>query len=396
MQENRSFDSYFGTYPGADGIPPGVCVPDPPGPCVRPFHDRHDQNAGGPARPEATRWPTSTAARWTGSWSSSSGASRAARSTFNPACGNATGKPDVMGYHDGADIPNYWAYARNYVLQDHMFESNDSWSLVAHLYLVSLWSARCSRTAIRQAASTPRTPSNPPDYQRQIGISDPTRARLRLDRPHLPAAQVRGELGATTCSPAASPTATTMRAMSCAPVSQQAKTPGIWNPLPYFDTVREDDQLGNIQSLSNFFTAAKAGTLPAVSWIVPNGRVSEHPPGLVSAGQTYVTGLINAIMRSPDWESTAIFLTWDDWGGFYDHVRPPHVDRNGYGIRVPGTRHQPVRAAGVHRPPDAELRRLRQVHRGRLPRRPAASIRPPTAVPIRARTCARTCRSSAT
>jgi phospholipase C len=56
---------------------------------------------------------------------------------------------------------------------------------------------------------------------------------------------------------------------------------------------------------------------------------------LVSAGQTYVTGLINLIMQSPDWKSTAIFLVWDDWGGFYDNLVPPHVDRNGYGLRVP-------------------------------------------------------------
>ena len=73
-----------------------------------------------------------------------------------------------------------------------------------------------------------------------------------------------------------------------------------------------------------------------MSWIDPNGTVSEHPPALVSAGQSYVTGLINAIMRSPDWKSTAIFLSWDDWGGFYDHVKPPRVDENGYGLRVPG------------------------------------------------------------
>jgi phospholipase C len=73
-----------------------------------------------------------------------------------------------------------------------------------------------------------------------------------------------------------------------------------------------------------------------VSWINPNGRVSEHPPALVSAGQIYVTGVINAIMRSPNWDSTAIFLAWDDWGGFYDHVAPPVIDGNGYGLRVPG------------------------------------------------------------
>jgi phospholipase C len=72
-----------------------------------------------------------------------------------------------------------------------------------------------------------------------------------------------------------------------------------------------------------------------VSWVVPNGKVSEHPTALVSDGQTYVTTLINTLMSGPDWNSTAIFLAWDDWGGFYDHVTPPTVDLNGYGLRVP-------------------------------------------------------------
>ena len=124
--------------------------------------------------------------------------------------------------------------------------------------------------------------------------------------------------------------------MQCAPVKQGTKTPGIWNPLPYFDTVRQDGQLANITSLDEYYKSAKDGTLPAVSWITPSQAVSEHPPGLISAGQSYVTSLINAAMRGPDWKSTAIFLAWDDWGGFYDHVVPPHVDANGYGLRVPG------------------------------------------------------------
>ncbi len=129
-------------------------------------------------------------------------------------------------------------------------------------------------------------------------------------------------------------------------VPQGATTPGIWNPLPHFTDVHQDNQLGNVQTLSNFFTAAQTGTLPAVSWIDPNGKVSEHPPSLVSTGQTYVTGLINAIMKSPDWSSTAIFLSWDDWGGFYDHVVPPYVDLNGYGLRVPGMVMSPYARTG--------------------------------------------------
>jgi phospholipase C len=123
---------------------------------------------------------------------------------------------------------------------------------------------------------------------------------------------------------------------TCAPVPQNSNTPGIWNPLPWFDTVKADNQLGNIQNVNNFYTQAQKGTLPAVSWVVPSSAVSEHPPAKVSVGQTYVTSLVNAVMKSPDWDSTAIFLTWDDWGGFYDHVVPPKVDELGYGLRVPG------------------------------------------------------------
>jgi phospholipase C len=124
-------------------------------------------------------------------------------------------------------------------------------------------------------------------------------------------------------------------AMTCAPRRQHAATPGIWNPLPYFDTVKDDGELANIQTVEHFYAAAKSGTLPAVSWVVPSNAVSEHPPAPVSFGQSYVTSLVNAAMSGPDWDSTAIFLAWDDWGGFYDHVVPTKVDRNGYGLRVP-------------------------------------------------------------
>ena len=64
--------------------------------------------------------------------------------------------------------------------------------------------------------------------------------------------------------------------------------------------------------------------------------MSEHPPSSVSAGQSFVTSVVNAAMKSPEWSSTAVFIGWDDWGGFYDHVAPPVVDQNGYGLRVPG------------------------------------------------------------
>ncbi len=124
--------------------------------------------------------------------------------------------------------------------------------------------------------------------------------------------------------------------MYCKAVPQNAKTPGIWNPLPWFDTVRKDHQLGDVAPISSFFNEARTGTLPAVSWVTPAQKVSDHPPALITAGQAYVTSLVDALMKSPDWSSTAIFLAWDDWGGFYDHVQPPTLDGQGYGLRVPG------------------------------------------------------------
>ncbi len=98
----------------------------------------------------------------------------------------------------------------------------------------------------------------------------------------------------------------------------------------------DDHELARDQPLDNFYKQAHDGTLPSVSWIAPAFAVSEHPPALVSAGQSWVTGLINAVMQGPDWKDCAIFLAWDDWGGFYDHEAPPVVDGNGYGLRVPG------------------------------------------------------------
>ncbi|MFZ0089873.1 MAG: alkaline phosphatase family protein [Solirubrobacteraceae bacterium] len=341
MQENRSFDQYFGTYPGADGIPglagnPGSvpCVPDPKnGGCISPYHDTQDKNFGGPHG--ATN---ATADIDGGRMDGFVGQAEAGKncSTINPNCSpcNNDGQSqciDVMGYHDGSDLPNYWRYAHDFVLQDHMFEPNASWSQPEHLYQVSEWSAYCTDAynpySCTNALQTPNPVSqlNPLDTTPLYAWTDMTYL-LHKDNVSWGYYVFKGT----------EPDCDDPTAEVCAAPSQGAKTPSIWNPLPHFTDVHQDSQLGNIQSITNFYTAAQQGSLPAVSWIDPNGTVSEHPPALVSTGQTYVTSLINAIMKSPDWDSTAIFLSWDDWGGFYDHVVPPVVDANGYGLRVPG------------------------------------------------------------
>ena len=336
MQENRSFDSYFGTFPGADGIPmrdgvPTVCVPDPAsGACVTPYPDHADVNGGGPHGAVNARADVDHGAM-DGFVGQAIAGRRGCADPTDPECTNSA-VPDVMGYHTESDIPNYWRWARHYVLQDHLFEPNASWSLPAHLFLVSEWSAKC-RTPDDPASchSALENPVKPPRRSAR-SAQDPIYAWTDLT-------WLLHEYGVSWGYYVASgsqPDCADPQDVDCGPVPQNARTPGIWNPLPWFDTVQEDGQVNDVQPVSSFVEQATSGTLPSVSWVVPSERVSEHPPSPVSAGQSYVTRLVDAVMNGPDWDSTVIFLAWDDWGGFYDHVAPPSVDRDGYGLRVPG------------------------------------------------------------
>jgi len=347
QQENRSFDTYFGTFPGADGIPmqngkATVCVNDRRlGSCVAPYLDHADVNGGGPHN-ASNASADIDGGKMDGFIAQAQGARKGCLNTTDPACANSA-LPDVMGYHSASDIPNYWTYAKDFVLQDHMFEPNASWSLPSHLFLVSEWSAFCTQadtpsscTNALETRPAERPPAKPAvsggEPGPKKGSGQPIYAWTDLTYLLYQHHVSWGYYVVTGSEPDCRNDA----AETCTAVRQNANTPGIWNPLPWFDTVGTDHQLGNIQSVQHFFAAAKAGTLPSVSWVVPSGAVSEHPPARVSDGQSYVTSLVNAVMNGPDWDSTAIFLAWDDWGGFYDHVVPPTVDRNGYGLRVPG------------------------------------------------------------
>ena len=337
MQENRTFDSYFGTYPGADGIPmkngvPTVCSPDPrTRVCVKPYHDTSAHNMGGPHAHVDAIEDIAGGAMNGFVTRVRVGRSLACYAVDAPSCSLAPSAPDVMGYHDWHEIPNYWDYARNFVLQDHMFQSDTSWSLPAHLYMVSGWSAKCSisgdpmscSSSVQDPGSPPHSYGNPTSKPPNYAWTDIT---YLLHRYHVSWRYYVAKGNQPDCADGQ---------MFCAPVAQNAKTQGIWNPLPSFTTVRQDHQVRDVAPLNAFETAARTGKLPNVSWIVPAQAVSDHPPAWITAGQTYVTGLINSIMSSKDWNSTAIFLCWDDWGGFYDHVRPPVIDGQGYGLRVP-------------------------------------------------------------
>jgi phospholipase C len=321
MQENRSFDSYFGVYPGADGIPmksgvPAVCVPDPlTGKCVAPFVDHKDQNPGAPH--QAT---DSLADVDGGKMDGFIADAEQGRCTGGHKCV----ADQVMGYHVRSDIPNYWAYAKHFVLDDHMFESVASWSFTSHLALVSAWAAKCPDTHNPMSCKSDLMPRDRTDNDPEpFAWTDLT---YLLHTHNISWGYYLDHGAQSTTNPNG--------------------VPKLWDVMPGFTDVHSDKQTGSVQPLTNFMDQAKAGTLPAVSWIVPDQQDSEHPSALVSTGQAYVTNIINAVMQSSDWGSSAIFLAWDDWGGFYDGVVPPVADSLGYGIRVPALVISPYARSG--------------------------------------------------
>ena len=255
-----------------------------------------------------------------------------------------------MGYHNASEIPNYWQYAQQFVLQDHMYSPVESWSLPEHLYLVSGWSALCSRRDDPMSCKdSPQRVELPPD------VSNPRVLTYgpKVDRPNYAWTDLTWLLHRAHVSwryylaIGAEPDCRNPAQITCPTRRQSPHTTGIWNPLPYFTTVNRDHQLANIQDTQRLYAAARAGTLPAVSWVIPNHDTSEHPGTRITAGEAYVTRVVNSIMRGPDWSSTAIFLTWDESGGFYDHVVPPVVGGKQLGLRVPGLVISPYARHGV-------------------------------------------------
>jgi phospholipase C len=411
MQENHSFDSYFGTYPGANGIPRHVCVPDPAAKtCVAPYASASSKNEEGPH--------SHAAAVMDIDHGKMDGFIAAAEKYFKK------GDPEaVMRYHTQAELPNYWAYAHHFVLQDNLFSSVASWSLPAHLAMVSAWSAKCQRgkpmscrsdlelghgwadlqgdNEGRSVIMDCRSRTNP-ECEKELrgspfGLAPPEAASLhraiavRCQSWNEPAqcAQAVQSFGSQLnffrrfffhreidaqvdhaqerdyswtdityllfkhhvswryyMFEGEEPDCRDDDDIGCTPHQQRRNTPGMWNPLPAFDDVNQDDQVRNVRPIQEFYRDVRHNRLPAVTWVIPNAKVSEHAPNGVAAGQAYVTGLINTVMKSPAWSSTVILLSWDDWGGFYDHVRPPVVDMNGYGLRVPGLVISPYVRAG--------------------------------------------------
>lgn len=304
IQENHSFDNYFGTFPGADTIPPGTCLPEMPGSrrCVKPFHY---SSANLPICDIPHVWEVAHAAYDNGRmdgfvW--------------------AEGTPLTMGYYDQRDIPNYWAYARHYTLCDRYFSSFMGPSLQNHLYTVAAQDG--GLTHMPHTLKEVEKDLDDPDgfsFASMVDLFNKTHLDWKYYNETKPL-----------------PLGVSRDAGINDQFYPDPKRFWIWNPLPGFKAVRDNPaDMARLVDLKQYFTDLKHGTLPQVAWIVPDTEDSEHPPEPVAQGMWHVTRVINALMQSAYWKDSVIILTWDDYGGFYDHVEPPDVDAYGYGPRVP-------------------------------------------------------------
>lgn len=338
MQENRSFDHYFGTFPGADGIPAGTCVANKPGDpsagCTAPFHNTTLINAGGPHTYADYAFDYDNGAMDGFIYTQLTGV-KGCKDPNAPTCHvNNPGvlAKDVVGYHDSNEIPNYWTYASTFVLQDHLFESVANWSWPVHLAMVSGWYANCPTADPLSCKPAQDIPAS----QKSLAW---TYLPWLLDRNAVSWKYYLGEGLEPDCSDGQ---------MTCDPKVQTAKVPSKWNPIPAFSLFTNSvtssrNYRSHVTKFDRFLFDVKRGLLPNVAWIVPGDKISEHPPSDVKLGMNYVTTIINAVAQSRYANSTAIFLSWDDWGGFYDHVVPPVSQMTdlrypiyGWGMRVPG------------------------------------------------------------
>jgi len=267
LQEDRSFDSYFGTYPGADGINLNIAYPakkEEPA-TVIPVHFKDYTSQSAPM----------------------------AYVDFYD-----KGREDMDGmlkmiYYDWSDIPNYWSYADNFVLAYRFFCATTlGWSVPTHFYAI----AATSEGFLLNTAHDERLESK-------------TLVDL-LEEKNISWKYYMGTLD-----------------------SVLSQDPNKWNPFLCFKQYRKI--FDNVVGLREFYKDAKQDNFPAVSWIIAEVEASEHPPANIRVGMNHVTNIINAIMESPSWKESAIFIAWDDNGNFFDHYRFEPTDEFGPGPRVP-------------------------------------------------------------
>ncbi|MCI4355526.1 MAG: hypothetical protein L3K18_00060 [Thermoplasmata archaeon] len=323
VMENHPYDNLFGTYclyvgphcpTAADGIPGATCVPYYPNNttagCIAPYPFTKSQlETGNPPH----EWNASTQSLDNGRMD---GFYAAEESGVLP-----------FGYYDRSTVPVYWDLAQEYGLGDHTFSSALSYSLPNHWYLL--------------AGKAPPTSENVTVLLRgweakhlYLNQSNATRTVQDLlnNSPSTTWKYYDKSLGSYEVA-----------------ISYQYPEGAYsyWNPLAARAESYTSWYSSHFTQRSQFFNDSANGTLPDVSWIIPNATFSDHPPANLSDGQGFVASVVNSVEASPEWSSTAIFVTWDDYGGFYDHVAPPRIDSLGLSFRVPLLVISPYTPAGT-------------------------------------------------
>jgi phospholipase C len=308
IKENRSFDHFFGRFPGADGTTTGLMdgkvVPLGPVGDQRLPHDLpHDYDAA------LASWNHGKMDGFAITWWAKKLAYTQLRAD---------------------QIPNYWRWAERFVLADNFFASAQGPSFPNHLYTIAAQSGGTqtnpSQTAqaiqIRQRRGLPKSWGCDAVEGVYVEVVDTEGEVQKVDPcfDFLTEGDLLNEAGIPWAYYAADPIQKGYIWSAYAAIRRYRMTP-LWEQHVFsVDDVVED---------------IRDGMLPPVTWITPRFELSEHPEYNLCHGENWSTEVINAIMESPMWEDTAIFLTYDDWGGFYDHVPPPQVDDFGFGIRVP-------------------------------------------------------------
>lgn len=308
MKENRSFDHYFGQYPGADGTTTGVISTGQSFPLFRApdvmFHDGDHNYDSALTAENGGKMDQFDLSNW----------------------GNENGDFQAYSQMTQADIPNYWAYAQNFVLSDHTFESDNSPSFNAHFYTVAA-TGEGSTTVPQLAGHTLASWGCDTLPAVTVTLFDSVGAYYDTF-PCFNSQTMADSLNN------ASPSPLTWKFYG--PLDPQGGYEH--SAFDYIQHIRYGNQwTTNVVPYNQFVTDAEAGNLPAVSWIIADSAETEHPPNGTCNGENWTVKQINAIMNGPaeQWNSTVIYVTWDEWGGFYDHVQPPYVDQWGFGIRVP-------------------------------------------------------------
>ncbi|HXJ62300.1 MAG TPA: alkaline phosphatase family protein [Actinomycetota bacterium] len=312
IKENRTFDTYFGQFPGADGATRGqrcngTWVP------LRQAADRQD----GPSHDFAAGIRVVNGGKMN--------------------CFDALWDGhDLKSYvqYRRWQIPNYWRYAERFTLADRFFSSVYGHTMVEHL-----WSVAGQSDRFLGPAEPFPAPIEYCDDPRELALSFKVLGPEGTARAFSLEEQAR--LGALKQY--------WMKRRACTDIPvlpDRLSAHGIsWKyysgaggwaqPLRLIRHVRFGPEWRNVVPGSSFLTDVAAGRMPAVSWVVPPVPESDHPPYSVCDGENWTVRLLDGIMRSPAWASTAVVVVWDDFGGFYDHVPPPHDDLYGLGPRVP-------------------------------------------------------------